>query len=107
MKKLFVNAGLLIWGFLIFSFNTEAPKDYSLAKVSKVSGKYIFMESEPMQEYEIVYELKCFVGGFNSPNDIVEYVDKLAKKQEKNIGKEYDALIIGSGKYDLAIKFKK
>lgn len=113
MKKILFTALASFMLIAIFAFKSETKsnqteKDYSLARVSKVSGKYIFLNCEPIQDYDVVYELSGFtLGHFNSPNEIVNYVVKIAKKREDKEGKEYDALIIGSSKYDLAIKFKK
>ena len=42
--------------------------DASLAQVNKVSGKYIFLNCEPVNEYEVVYEVKAFALSFAPSN---------------------------------------
>ena len=97
---------------LIFAFKTNSnsineTKDYSLARVSKMSGKYVFMQSEPINDYDVVYELKGVAfSDFESPTEIADFVLKRARKMEDKEQKPYDAVIVGSNKVDLAIKFK-
>ena len=81
--------------------------DLSLCRAVKISGKYVFMNSEPVREYEVVYQVK--LSGFKSgdtPTKIAGLVIGKAMKMERKDGKPFDAVIIGSTKYDLAIKFK-
>jgi hypothetical protein len=80
--------------------------DASLAQVNKVSGKYIFLNCEPVNEYEVVYEVKAFALSFSGIDDITDIVLKKAFKMKKKEGKDFDALIIGSSKFDLAVNFK-
>ena len=60
MKKILFTALASFILIAIFAFKSETKanqteKDYSLARVSKVSGKYIFLNCEPIQDYEVVY----------------------------------------------------
>lgn len=94
---------------MIFAFSNQSPddKDYSMGRVTRMSGKYIFINCEPSNDYEVVYEVKTvLLGGVTSINALVDAVLVNTKKMEKKDPKPYDALIIGSNKYDLAIKFK-
>jgi len=83
--------------------------DASLAKVNKVSGKYIFLNCEPVNEYEVVYEVKAVpltTGQVSTLDKISNFVLKKAFKMKKKEGEDFDALIIGTSKFDLAIRFK-
>lgn len=87
--------------------NLRDTTDRSLCRAVKMSGKYVFMNSEPINDYEVVYYVKLsgLVSG-GSPTEIASLVLTKALKMEKEEGKPFDAVIIGSTKYDLAIKFK-
>lgn len=77
--------------------------DYSLGRVEKIQGKYVFLHSEPVQEYEVVFRVKTI----NWDCTTGTVVDKAIKISEKE-GKEFDAVLVKftqSG--DVAIKFKK
>lgn len=110
MKNTFIAflTGVLFTSIFAFTnSNNGNEKDLSLAKVNKMSGKYVFMECEPVNDYEIVYELTGFtLGNWDSPKEIADFVFKLARKEKEKQQKEYDAIIVGSNKTDLAIKFK-
>ena len=81
--------------------------DVSLCKAVKMSGKYVFMNSEPVRPYEVVYKVKLgFLASGDNPTEIADLVIRKAMKMERKEGKPFDAVIIGSTKYDLAIKFK-
>lgn len=76
--------------------------DNAIARVSKINGKYVFMECEPVNDYEIVENLIKAKAKTRQ-----EYIDKLIKtayKKEKK-GKVFDGIIFGSTKYDNSIKF--
>ena len=105
MKKLIFI--LLLLPFTAFSQNGF---DASLAKVSKVSGKYIFLNCEPANEYEVVYEVKAVpwrAAQVSSLDKITNFVLKRAFKMKDEIGKDFDALLIGTSKFDLAVRFKQ
>ncbi|MBW8050773.1 MAG: hypothetical protein FVQ77_10655 [Cytophagales bacterium] len=91
--------------FLAFS-SVQDSKDKSLARVQKMSGKYVFINAEPVQEYDVTFELKIVAMGFDSPDDMSSKVMKKALKiaEKKNI--DFDGVVLGSGKIDVAIKFK-
>lgn len=85
----------------------EQSKDYSLAKVMKIEDKYVFLNAEPVQEFEVVYQILTYkTGSYNNLDHIANYVMGLALRKQKKEGKEFDAIIVGSTKYDIAIKFK-
>lgn len=109
MKKIFLTSSLLL-AVLIFAIGNEPTKDLSLAKVNKKSGKYIFLNCEPVHEYEVVYniEIKFVISSsqMDTTDEIADMVLKRAFKMQKKEGKEFDAIIVGTQKVDLAIKFK-
>ena len=78
-----------------------------IIKAEKISGKYVFVDSEPVRPYEVVYKVKLgiFSRG-NNRREIADLVIRKAMKMEKKEGKSFDAVIIGPTKYDLAIKYK-
>lgn len=85
----------------------DDQKDYSLAKVMKIEDKYVFLNAEPVQDFDIVYQILTFkTGSYNNLDHIANYVMGLALRKKKKEGKDFDAIIVGSTKYDIAIKFK-
>jgi hypothetical protein len=89
----------------------QSETDYALARVERMTGKYIFLNAEPVADYEIAFTVKVTVwdssqiAGLDKVSDMI--LTKALKTAEKE-GKEFDALIIKSGqREDLAIKFKK
>lgn len=122
MKKISIGvlAGIILVGILAFTaINTRSnsnnktgiqlqnEKDLSMARTQKMSGKYVFLECEPINEYVVAFEIKGFtMGHFNSPNEISNFVVKNALRIGKKQNIEFDAVVIGSGKADIAIKFK-
>ena len=88
------------------------PDDLALARVERISGKYIFLNSEPVAEYDIAFMVEIKVIWDNSQINSLDKISNLvlnkALKTAEKEGKDFDALIIKSGqKQDLAIKFKK
>jgi len=84
---------------MAISFKTKG-KDDSIAKVKKIEGILIFAECEPITLYEIVE--KHNVSGMGSHE---KKINKLIKRSESS-KKPFDAIIYGSSKNDLSIKFK-
>lgn len=104
MRLLFSSTFIL---FTILSF-CQTNIDKSLARVQKVSGKYVFLNCEPLNEYEVIYEVKAVplsTSSVSSTDKISNFVLNKALKMKKKQGKDFDALIIGTSKFDLAIKF--
>ena len=57
----------------------QNEKDLSLARTQKMSGKYVFLDCEPISEYDVAFEIKGFtMGHFDSPNEIANFVVKNA-----------------------------
>ncbi|MBC8265584.1 MAG: hypothetical protein H8E84_01325 [Flavobacteriales bacterium] len=99
--------------FVVFLFaNTISAQDISLARAEKVSGKYVFMNSEPIEEYETVFFVDIkFVWSnkqLNTPDKVASMIMKKALKISKKKNLEFDAIMInGRQAQDVAIKFKK
>lgn len=94
---------LLIVALFAFSFKLE--KDTSLARVHKTKGKLVFLDCEPVHEYDVVFEFKfkVYTGSFEEYRTRgIDAADKYAAKESLN----YDAIIVGNTKKDIAIKFK-
>lgn len=96
-------AGLSI--ALLLSFTSKKEMDQSLARVTKVSGKYVFMRCEPLVDYEVVFDVAPWGSG-KTPEDIANLIVTDALKVGKKKKLEFDAVVIGSTKRDIAIKFK-
>lgn len=97
---------LLITGFLFMAFKPVEINndDLHLAKATEVRGKPVFVNCAPVHAYDIAFEIKIKVGGFSCPS-VLDVANALVKSADKE-GLPYDAIIMGSGKTDLAIKFK-
>lgn len=90
---------------------TQQEKDYSLARVQRTTGKYVFTYCEPVQPYDVAFIVEVKLVWSNSQINSVSKIQNLildkAFKISKETGKDFDAIIIGSGAKDLAIKFKE
>lgn len=85
----------------------QNEKDYSLSRAQKITGKYVFMYSEPIEKYEIVFDIQVIFtwSSLNTTTKIADAVYRAANRKSKRKGLEYDAIIIGSTSKDIAIKF--
>lgn len=115
MKKQLIAfvAGLLMASLLAFRYSPIPPKssgfdaDKGLARVEKKSGKYIFLECEPLAEYDVAFDVKASTGGAWQLSDYAETALKRATKIADNEKKSFDGIIIKGGqKADIAVKFK-
>lgn len=112
MKKHLLSfaAGLLVAASLAFTAKTLHfdPADKGLARVEKKTGKYIFLECEPVQEYDVAFEIKVTL--FAVPENVQAWVEPVLKKALKiseKEHKEFDAIVMKTGqRSDIAIKFK-
>lgn len=111
MKKLFrIILPILIIGsafLFMVGFKPGDPPEKHLAKVTDVRGKPVFVNSTPVAPYDVAFEIKIKVtkaGGFACPS-VLDMANALVKHADKE-GLPYDAIIMGSGKIDLAIRFK-
>jgi hypothetical protein len=106
--------GILLCAMMQFMVTEDKQEttDLALAKVDKISGKYIFLNAEPVAEYDVAFMVEIKVvwdnSQINSLDKITNLVLNKAFKTAEKEDKEFDALIIKSGqKQDLAIKFKQ
>lgn len=116
MKKHLIAfvAGVLITSLFAFHYAPPTPvnqsgmdPDKGLARVEKKSGKYVFLECEPVTEYDVAFDVKAAVAGAEVPADFVEVVLKKALKTGEKEHKDFDGVVIKSGqRSDIAIKFK-
>lgn len=74
-------------------------------QVQKITGKYVFIYAEPTQPYDVVFEVKSVMVPLMSCPSISDMAAAVVKKALKE-DKEFDAVVIGAGKRDIAIKFK-
>ena len=87
----------------------DKSKDNSIARVKKNEGKLVFVECEPLANYDIAG--KYNVSGVGQQIILgtcpthQEKVDNLIRKSNKK-NLEFDGVIYGSSQNDLAIKFK-
>jgi hypothetical protein len=86
----------------------DKSKDNAICRVKRNEGKYVFIECEPLTDYEI--EGKYNISGVGQQIIIgtcpshQEKVDKLLKKASKD-NLDFDGVMYGSSKNDLVIKF--
>jgi len=83
----------------------DKTKDNAITRVKKNEGKLVFIECEPLTNYDITG--KYDISGISSRNCPThqEKVDKLISKATKD-KLNFDGVIYSSSKNDLAIKFK-
>ena len=102
-------SSIILFIFPIIGF-AQNNTDFSLAKVNKVSGKYVFLNCEPVNDYEVIYEVKVtpvHTAQVSSLDKISNIVLKKAFKMKKKQGEDFDAIIIGNSRVDLAVRFKQ
>lgn len=83
----------------------SSKKDNSIARISPVNGKYIFIECDPLSEYDVVSNIKVSPGA-NRQKTIDKILNKAFKEEEKE-SKSFDGILFGSTTYNSSIKFKK
>jgi hypothetical protein len=87
----------------------DKSKDNAIARVSKVEGRYVFINCEPLTNYEMVSKYNVEGAGqqllLGTCPTRVEKISKIIKKSEKS-KLSYDAVIYGVSENDLVIKFK-
>lgn len=87
----------------------DKSKDNAIARVKKNEGKLVFIECEPLANYDIAGKYNISGVGqqilLGSCPGHQEKVDKLIKKAGKD-KLDFDGVMYGSSKNDLAIKFK-
>lgn len=87
---------------LTISIISNQPIDYSLAKVQKRGGKYIFFSCEPAESYELAFDINFKGSDFNCDmNNLVLRANNAAMK----IG-NYDGIIASNNSKEIAINFK-
>lgn len=105
MKKLFLALSFLC----LFACGSFAQTTSVSANVQKISGKPVFVLSEPTKDYDAVFKKEIvIVWSNNSINSVDEIANKLANMCAKHSEKEkldYDAIIV-NGVSATAIKFK-
>ncbi|MBX7204294.1 MAG: hypothetical protein K1X81_02610 [Bacteroidia bacterium] len=95
------------------TFN-DKNKDNSLANAEKVEGKYVFIAAEPVHPYTIVGKYQINAKAVKKPGTPANVkalkhqllIAKVIKKAQSD-KLDFDAVIYGDGKNDLAIKFTK
>jgi hypothetical protein len=108
MKKLvsFI-LGLSIFILISFTISSTYESKNSTAEVEQVSGIYIFVDSKPVKEYEVLGTVKIAV--MRSGPEYIWVRDHLIKKIKKNFpeanGAIFDFNVPGSNNCD-AIRIK-
>ncbi len=113
-----ITIGLLLSGIMAFTVlkegkdnrnlnQTQPEKDLSLARVQKMSGKLVFLSCEPVSSYDVAFEIRgVTLSTMKTPNEMANFVVKNALRISKRDSIEFDGVVIGSGKVDIAITFK-
>lgn len=108
MKKTIIAAVLLI-SIAALSFKPAHDAAPGLAQVIKMNGKHIYIASEPVAAYDVAFDFKTNINAVYSCPGIYETAQQCVEsaiKQGKKTNIDFDGIIIGSGKKDLAIKYK-
>ena len=85
----------------------DKSKDNAIARVKKVEGKLVFVQCEPLVNYDIASKYNVTSGVLKLLGKcptLQSNIDKLIKKASK--GSNFDGVMYGSSTNDLAIKFK-
>lgn len=83
--------------------------DKSLAKVQRIQGKYVFVHSEPVNDYDVAFDvatLFIIVTSTKIESQVAAVISK-ALKIGHNDRKEFDGVIFGIDNKQTAIKFKQ
>lgn len=106
MKKLLLIAIAVLF-FTAFTFKGDDDKR-GLGRVQKITGKDVYIHCEPEHPYDVVFEVKVVPFGMTCPSiaDMADMVVRKALKISDKEDKPFDAVVIGSGKKDIAIKYK-
>lgn len=87
----------------------DKSKDNAIARVKKNEGKFVFVECEPLANYDVISKYDVSGVGqqilLGSCPGHQQKVDKIIKKATKE-NLNFDGVMYGSSKNDLAIKFK-
>lgn len=109
MKKINLNILVAAIALLVATGTTlYQDKDNSLAYAERVQGKYVFIMSEPVQEYEVVMDITPGAISLVEPefDDQLESMINRASRKLKKKKKEWDAIITSDAIRGRAIKFK-
>jgi hypothetical protein len=112
MKKTFLIAFLLISLVTVgFSQSTKG-----LARVTKMQGYEVYALSEPLREYEVVFDVttgakasSMLTGGVVNEgisDKLSQFVNRAMKEAKEN-NQTFDAILYSGGKKVVAIKFKE
>ena len=108
MKKTIMGLAFVITGLVTLSFR-QTQTDYSLARVSKLNNKYVFLWSEPVNDYETAFTFENRIKNYDclSPEQVCIESIKNANAEAANQGKIYDAIVtINGSSRDMAIIWK-
>lgn len=89
---------LIVLAAILAAAATIRPEDKGLARVQRISGKYVFVMSEPVSEYEVVEDLsREFKTQMLGRGYIRHEAEQMIKKGNKMIDKgeieRFDAII--------------
>jgi hypothetical protein len=96
--------------FSAFKMARPSEQEKSIGTVRKMTGKYVFIFTEPAQPYEVAFEVKATVMNFLTCPTISEMANAVVSTaliQSKKENIPFDAVVIGDGRKDIGIKFKE
>ena len=95
---------------LIGSIAATTGEENDLARAQRISGKYVFIMCEPLQEYEVVETVNTSVStmlaGQQSISDQIKEMVNKALRRERQGKFELDAIVTADGDSAILIKFK-
>lgn len=101
MKKIHLLITVLLFSVSTFSQDS----DNALCKVKKYNSVYVFFHSEPIAEYKEVFSFTTSVSSCIRQSSQCDALSKSAIIQAYVSKVDFDAIIIGNTKSDIAIKF--
>jgi hypothetical protein len=102
-KTKFVVTLLLSTALLSFS---KVKDDSDLCTVNKYNGKYIFWMCDPVSSYDEVFSIKTTLNTCTRQTAQSDAMSKEAIVQSSINKIDFDAVIVGTSEWDVAIKFK-
>ena len=95
---------LSIISIVLLSFSTNEDND--LCTANKYNGKYIFWMCDPIAPYDEVFSVKTIINTCTKQTAQSESISKEAIVQASISKIDFDAVIVGTTEWDVAIKFK-
>ncbi|MEQ8628089.1 hypothetical protein [Ekhidna sp.] len=103
--KFLLAVAVVATGAVAFTFQ----KDDSLARVNRIQGVYVFVQCEPVQDYDVVGDKTTKFGtALMGKQSIDDQLQSMIKRGRKDLGDDaFDGVITQDGEIGTFIKFKE